>query len=183
MKYYFDTFSTPVGDFSIALDERGAVVASAFGKVARLRERFHADGLVHEPQRATAVRSQVQQFFAGKRDRFEVSLAPAGTDFQNRVWKELQHIPFGQTRTYAQVAVAVGRPRAARAVARANATNPICLLVPCHRVIGADGSLTGFAFGLALKRRLLAHEQRVTENSYASVPRPGLPLERGATEG
>ncbi len=161
MKHYFDTFSTPVGDFSIALDERGAVVASAFGTVAKLRERFHPDGLVREPRRATAVRSQVQEFFAGKRDHFEVRLSPAGTAFQHRVWRELQRIPFGQIRTYAQLAAAVGRPRAARAVARANATNPICLLVPCHRVIGADGSLTGFAFGLGLKRRLLTHEQRV----------------------
>ncbi len=161
MKHYFDTFSTPVGDFSIALDERGAMVATAFGTVARLRERFHPDDLVREPRRSAAVRSQVQEFFAGKRGHFQVRLSPAGTAFQHRVWRELQRIPFGQTRTYAQLAAAVGRPRAARAVARANATNPICLLVPCHRVIGADGSLTGFAFGLALKRRLLTHEQRV----------------------
>ncbi len=172
MKHYFDTFSTPVGEFSIALDERGAVVASAFGTLARLRERFHSDDLVREPKRATAVRSQVQEFFAAKRERFEARLAPAGTAFQHRVWRELQRIPCGQTRTYAQLAAAVGRPRAARAVARANATNPICLLVPCHRVIGADGSLTGFAFGLDLKRRLLAHEAawskgnvRATRNS------------------
>jgi methylated-DNA-[protein]-cysteine S-methyltransferase len=159
MKHYFDTFTTPVGDFSIALDEHGAVVASAFGRVTELRKRFPADGLIRHPDRAAAVRSQVQDFFAHKRDHFDVCLSPAGTAFQQRVWAELQRIPFGQTRSYGQLAAAVGRPCAARAVGRANATNPICLLVPCHRVVGADGSLTGFAFGQELKRRLLAHEQ------------------------
>ena len=159
MKHYFDTFSTPLGDFSIALDEDNAVVATAFGAAAGLRKRFHAGGLVRAPERARAVRSQLEQFFAGRRDRFEVALSPAGTTFQKRVWQELRRIPFGRTRSYAEVAAAVGRPSAARAVGRAIATNPVCLLVPCHRVIGADGSLTGFAFGTSLKRRLLEHER------------------------
>lgn len=160
MKCYFDTFPTPVGDFSLAVDENGAVVATAFGGVAELRQRFHADGLVSAPERCASVRAQILEFFAGKRDRFDVRLAPAGTAFQKQVWGALQRIPFGQTQSYGQLAAALGRPGAARAVGRANATNPLCLLVPCHRVIGADGSLTGFAFGEALKRRLLELEQR-----------------------
>jgi methylated-DNA-[protein]-cysteine S-methyltransferase len=160
MKYYFDTFPIPGGDFSVALDEHGAVVATAFGKVSQLRKRCQLDDLVQDPKRVATVRAQVRDFFAGKRDRFDLHLSPAGTTFQKRVWTELGRIPFGQTRSYAQMAAAVGLPGAARATGRAIATNPICLLVPCHRVIGSDGSLTGFAFGQELKRRLLEVEQR-----------------------
>ena len=165
MKYYFDCFTTPLGDFSVALDEHSAVVATAFGGVNELRKRFHTETLVSDPLRAAKVRCQVQEFLAGKRDDFEVCLSPTGTAFQKQVWQELQRIPFGQTRSYSQLAGAVGRPRAARAVGRANATNPICLLVPCHRVIGADGSLSGFAFGQDIKRRLLEHEQKHVSQS------------------
>ncbi len=164
MKYYSDTFSTPVGDFSVAVDPDGAVVATAFGGATRLRQRVHAEALIPERARCETVRAQVLEFFDGKRERFNLRLAPAGTPFQKQVWAELSRIPFGQTRSYAQVATAVERPGAARAVGRANATNPICLLVPCHRVIGADGSLTGFAFGEKLKRRLLEHEGAAIED-------------------
>ena len=87
-----------------------------------------------------------------------MKLAPCGTPFQQSVWTALQRIPFGETRSYGQLATELGNPGAARAVGRANATNPIALIVPCHRVIGSDGSLTGFAFGEDIKRRLLAHE-------------------------
>lgn len=163
MKHYFDTFRTPLGNFSAALDENGSVVATAFGGVEKLRKRFQAGTLIRDARRSAGVRSQVQDFLAGHRSGFDVSLAPSGTAFQKRVWSELQRIPFGETRSYAQLAAAAGRPGAARAVGRANATNPICLLVPCHRVIGADGSLTGFAFGTDLKRRLLAHERSAAQ--------------------
>lgn len=159
MKSYFDTFSTNLGDFSVAIDERGAVLATAFGGLAKLRQRFHVDTLTRDDKRTAQVRVQVQEFLAGKRRRFDMKLNPAGSTFQKRVWGELERIPFGQTRSYAQLASSIGRPKAARAVGRANATNPICLLVPCHRVVGADGSLTGFAFGNSLKKRLLEHEQ------------------------
>jgi methylated-DNA-[protein]-cysteine S-methyltransferase len=179
--YYSDTFSTPVGDFSIALDDSGAVIATAFGGVSELRKRFHSDELVQDAHRTAVVRSQVKEFLAGKRNRFDVRLSPKGTAFQKQVWMELQRIPFGQTRSYAQLAAAVGRPKAARAVGRANATNPICLLVPCHRVIGTDGSLTGFAFGEKLKRRLLELERSAlktaSEPSYR--PRSKVPGPRG----
>src|SRR5258708_6803739 len=158
MKHYFDTFPTPVGLFSVALDQRGAVVASAFGGEARLRSRFQPHELIRDPQLAAGARQQVAEFFSGKRQSFTVKLAPSGTAFQRQVWSALQRIPFGETRSYGQLAAQVGKPRAARAVGKANATNPICLLVPCHRVVGADGSLTGFAFGESLKRRLLEHD-------------------------
>ncbi len=158
MKYFFDTFSTPMGEFSVVLDETGAVTATTFGGVAELRKYLHGDELVRDPQLAAEARRQVTEFFAGKRRRFALKLAPCGTPFQQRVWSALQQIPFGETRSYGEIATAVGSPGAARAVGRANATNPICLIVPCHRVIGADGSLTGFALGEELKRRLLVHE-------------------------
>jgi methylated-DNA-[protein]-cysteine S-methyltransferase len=98
-------------------------------------------------------------YFAGERSTFDVSLAPAGTRFQHRVWAVLRAIPAGETKTYGQIAAELGNPFASRAVGRANATNPICVIVPCHRVIGANGTLTGFAFGENIKRRLLALER------------------------
>jgi methylated-DNA-[protein]-cysteine S-methyltransferase len=101
----------------------------------------------------------VLAFLAGKRRTFQLPMAEIGTTFQKRVWAELCRIPLSETRTYGEVAAALGQPGAARAVGRANALNPVCLIVPCHRVIGANGALTGFAFGAALKQRLLEHER------------------------
>ncbi len=156
--HYFDTFVTPVGELSVAVNADGALVAAAFGNVARLRQRFDAGQLVRDPARLAAVARQVAEYFAGDRDAFDLPLAPSGTDFQQAVWKALQEIPSGETRTYGELAAALGHDGAARAVGRANATNPICLFIPCHRVIGRDGSLTGFAFGEEIKRQLLEHE-------------------------
>lgn len=158
MKQPYDTFSTPAGDFTVALDSTGAVIATAFGAVDELRTRFAADELVRDANRLAPVRAQVAEYFAGKRRDFTLNLSPRGTPFQQSVWAALQRIPFGETRSYGGLATDLGHPGAARAIGRANATNPICLLIPCHRVIGADGSLTGFAFGEEIKRRLLEHE-------------------------
>lgn len=159
MTVFSDTFSTPLGPFSVAVDSTGALVATAFGPVARLRERAPYCQVVVEHPPLTHVRGQVLAWFAGDRPGFDLPLAPRGTPFQQRVWTALQRIPFGTTQSYGELAAELGMPRAARAVGRANATNPICLVIPCHRVIGADGSLTGFAFGEDLKRRLLQHER------------------------
>ena len=158
MRQFYDTFSTPLGDFSVALSATGAVIATAFGGLAELRERFDADEVARDSARAADVRREVTEYFAGKRQHFTVKLAASGTPFQNSVWAALTRIPFGETRSYGELAAELGKPDASRAVGRANATNPICLIVPCHRVIGADGSLTGFAFGEEMKRRLLDHE-------------------------
>ncbi len=160
MKYYYDTFSTPMGEFSVAVDEAGAVVATTFGSTARLGQRLDEHDLVRNAQRTARARREVTEFFSGRRRRFTLPLAPSGTPFQKRAWSVLEAIPFGQTRTYGQVAEALGDRRLARAVGRASAANPVCLLVPCHRVIGAGGALTGFAYGMELKRRLLQHEQK-----------------------
>lgn len=103
---------------------------------------------------------QLKEYFAGTRTVFALSLAPAGTLFQQSVWNALQNIPFGETRTYAQIAAAIGNPRACRAVGMANHRNPIAILIPCHRVIGANAALTGYAGGLERKKLLLALENK-----------------------
>lgn len=159
MKLHNTTFATPVGLFSCALDAAGAVVATAFGDVSVLRGRLPSCDLTPGSIAGARVRDQVQEYFAGARRSFDLPMAPVGTEFQHRVWAALRAIPVGETRTYREIATAIGNPAAARAVGRANATNPLCLLVPCHRVIGSDGSLTGFAFGEAIKRWLLDHER------------------------
>ena len=106
-------------------------------------------------------------YFAGKLRKFTLRLAPEGTPFQQKVWSALRRIPFGVTRSYGEIAAQLDNPKASRAVGRANGTNPICLIVPCHRVIGADGSLTGFAYGEKIKRRLLEHEGAAAQNLKA----------------
>lgn len=102
--------------------------------------------------------AQLEDYFAGKRRRFDLPLAPRGTEFQRQVWWELANIPFGTTISYAQLAARVGRPAATRAVGAANGRNPVPIVLPCHRVIGADGSLTGFGGGLPTKQYLLQLE-------------------------
>ena len=159
MTYFYDTFSTPAGDFSVAVNDAGALIATAFGGRKNLLRRMKpGHPLVRDESKTRRVRQQVSDYFSGKRKSFDLPLAPNGTAFQQSVWTALQQIPFGETRSYGELAASVQRTGAARAVGRANATNPICLIVPCHRVIGANGSLTGFAFGEHIKKKLLIHE-------------------------
>ena len=105
---------------------------------------------------------QLREYFAGHRRVFDVPLAPEGTGFQKIVWQALCAIPFGVTKSYGDIASAIGRPAASRAVGAANGRNPIAIIVPCHRVIGANGTLTGYGGGLPTKRWLLAHEGAAT---------------------
>ncbi len=104
---------------------------------------------------------QLAEYFAGERKQFDVPLALRGTPFQLEVWRALQRIPYGETRTYADIARAIGRPTATRAVGGANGANPIPIIIPCHRVIGSNGGLTGFGGGIDVKRRLLDLEAGV----------------------
>ncbi|WP_281395691.1 methylated-DNA--[protein]-cysteine S-methyltransferase [Allocatelliglobosispora scoriae] len=104
------------------------------------------------------VRTQLDEYFAGTRRAFDLPLSATGTDFQRRAWTALVEIPYGETRSYAKQAVAIGSPTAFRAVGLANGQNPISIIVPCHRVVGANGALTGYGGGLDAKRWLLAHE-------------------------
>jgi len=158
MTLYYTTFETPVGPFSAAVNETKAVVATAFGNHLALTKRVKSCHLLVDEERLAKVKQQVDDYFQGKRRKFSLKLAAAGTPFQHSVWDALVKIPYGQTASYGQIGEIIGRPKAARAVGRANGTNPICLIVPCHRVIGADGSLTGFAFGENIKGNLLRHE-------------------------
>lgn len=103
---------------------------------------------------------QLAAYFGGELTEFDLALAPEGTEFQQKVWRLLRAIPFGETRTYGQLATKLRRPTASRAVGAANGKNPLGIIVPCHRVIGASGDLTGYAGGLPMKKWLLAHEQR-----------------------
>ncbi len=115
----------------------------------------------------TAAASQLAEYFAGQRTRFELPLALAGTGFQRRVWAALQDIPYGETISYRELARRTGNAAASRAVGLANGKNPYSIIVPCHRVVGADGSLTGYGGGLDRKRFLLALEQRVSGQTLA----------------
>jgi methylated-DNA-[protein]-cysteine S-methyltransferase len=111
-----------------------------------------------DPGPFDGVRRQLDEYFAGRRQRFDARLAPRGTEFQRAVWTTLQAIPFGRTECYAELAARLGRPRAVRAVGAANGANPIAILIPCHRVVGRDGTLTGYAGGLERKEVLLRLE-------------------------
>lgn len=161
-RLYYDTFRVPTGYFSVATNGEGNVLATAFGDEARLRTRALLPRMIRDKDATAAVRAQILAYFAGERRDFDLVLAAPGTTFQKKVWAALTKIPFGETRTYSGLATTLGKPSASRAVGGANGANPICLIVPCHRVIGADGSLTGFAFGEAIKRTLLQHEGALT---------------------
>ena len=149
------TIETQFATFAVWVDGQGRLVR--FNLDAADAERVYPDA--RRDDRAIAeVRKQVKEYCAGKRTDFDLELAPRGTEFQQAVWKALLAIPYGETRSYGEIARAIGQPKAARGVGSANHSNPIALIVPCHRVIGADGSLTGYGGGLPLKRALLAHE-------------------------
>lgn len=122
--------------------------------------------------RLAEARRQLEEYFAGRRRQFELPLAAQGTPFQRAVWAELARIPFGATLSYQELARRIGAPKASRAVGAANGRNPISIIVPCHRVVGADGSLTGYAGGPERKQWLLALEGSLRERA---APRPGSP--------
>jgi methylated-DNA-[protein]-cysteine S-methyltransferase len=139
------SFDTPLG--TLWLDTDGAGLSSvAFDGPAGARSD---DALLREAE------SQLRAYFAGALTRFDVPLSPHGTEFQRRVWNAVAGIPYGTTTTYSAVAAALGRPTACRAVGAANGRNPLALVVPCHRVVGASGALTGYGGGLERKRALL----------------------------
>lgn len=159
-----DRIDTPLGEVLLAVDETGAVRALDFAdhepRMRRLLARHCGRAPLVEGQAPPVVRSAVQAYFAGDARALEpLAVRTGGTAFQRAVWAALRAIPPGETRSYAQLAAAVGRPRAVRAVGLANGANPIALIAPCHRVVGANGALTGYAGGLERKRWLLEHER------------------------
>ena len=152
---YWGTIETKFAVFAAWVDAGERLTRfhlSAYGAAVVVPDaRYDEPAIAH-------VRAQVEEYCAGTRTVFELERAARGTAFQHAVWEALLEIPYGATTSYGAVAKAIGRPGAARAVGLANATNPIALVVPCHRVIGANGTLTGYGGGLPLKRALLAHE-------------------------
>ncbi|MBK9001280.1 MAG: methylated-DNA--[protein]-cysteine S-methyltransferase [Myxococcales bacterium] len=121
--------------------------------------RFGASMTTHETPLLAQARAELDEYFAGERERFDVPLAPEGTAFQRQVWRALAEIPHGQTRSYAEIAARIGRPTATRAVGAANGQNPIAILIPCHRVLASSGALRGYRWGLDKKEALLVHER------------------------
>ena len=142
---------TPIGPIEVWGNENGAVVRVSFAE----DDAIAADST---DEVCAAAMRQLEEYFSDERRSFDLELDPGGSDFEKQVWTELQQIPFGTTTTYGEIASKLGDPGASRAVGLANARNPIAIIIPCHRVIGADGDLTGYAGGMHRKRWLLAHE-------------------------
>lgn len=157
-RLFTDVLATPLGNVVVAVDERGALVAVDLDESGPLSRRTDVE---RAPARAAHVRRAMEGYFAGELRTFDLPLAAGGTEFQERVWAELRRIPYGETISYGELARRLGNPKAVRAVGRANGRNPIAIVVPCHRVIGSDGSLTGYAGGIERKRFLLELESRV----------------------
>ena len=156
---FYDIVSTPFGDVTAAVDRDGALVEFHFmGGYKSPPKLARPEAAEHAPLRLDAVRRQSEDFFARKRETFDLELRPQGTPFQQKVWRALCDIPYGRTISYQQLAISLGDINAVRAVGTANGRNPIWLIIPCHRVIGKDGSLTGYGGGLPLKRALLDFE-------------------------
>jgi methylated-DNA-[protein]-cysteine S-methyltransferase len=153
----YKTIQSPVGE--LILVARGTKLAAILWETERLN-RVRLGPLEQDSDHPTLKETERQllEYFSGQRRRFELALDFAGTDFQVRVWQALLTIPFGETRSYRDIAVQIGQPTATRAVGAANGRNPISIIAPCHRVIGASGGLTGFAGGLAAKQFLLSLE-------------------------
>lgn len=157
MSYTFTTMASLVGELKlVANGSRLAAILWENDKPNRVRLGPMTEA-ADNPILQRAVQ-QLQEYFAGTRNRFDLELDFAGTDFQKKVWQALLTIPFGETRSYSEIAGQIGHPSAVRAVGAANGKNPISIVAPCHRVIGASGKLTGFAGGLEAKERLLTLE-------------------------
>jgi methylated-DNA-[protein]-cysteine S-methyltransferase len=154
-KLYWHDVDSPIGRLLLAGDGE-SLFEVCFQAGPRPRQP-HA-GWIADPAPFRAAAAQLAEYFAGKRRRFDLPLAPRGTEFQKRVWRALTEIPYGKTVSYGELARRIEKPSASRAVGLANGANPLPIIVPCHRVIGADGSLTGFGGGLPIKRKLLALE-------------------------
>jgi len=155
---HYEIYDTKIGKILIAVDGEGITNLCVPGSLDTTGAQRGETPLIKEAQAA------LEAYLAGGRDAFaSLRLNPKGTAFQKQVWQALLEIPYGQTISYKQLAQAIDNPKAVRAVGAANGKNPIFVIIPCHRVIGADGSLTGFAYGLELKRRLLDIES--AENS------------------
>ncbi|HET7557874.1 MAG TPA: methylated-DNA--[protein]-cysteine S-methyltransferase [Rhodanobacteraceae bacterium] len=153
---FHDHLESPIGPLLLVADEGGLTY---IGLPRRGTAQAAPDDARHAPAKLRAARHQFDEYFSGTRHAFDLPLHPHGTPFQLEVWGALLAIPYGETTSYAVIAQRIGRPNAVRAVGAANGANPLSIIVPCHRVIGSDGDLTGYGGGLPAKRWLLAHER------------------------
>jgi methylated-DNA-[protein]-cysteine S-methyltransferase len=160
---YYTQIPSPIGPLLLVGDEQGHLQ-----QLHMSPHRIHPDWVEAREPFAKSI-EQLDQYFAGERTEFDVELDMRGTDFQKDVWNALLTIPYGETRSYGEIARQIGRPDRARAVGAANGSNPVSLIVPCHRVIGADGSLTGYGGGLDRKRYLLDLESGVNSLSLEGL--------------
>ncbi len=157
MSYQFKRMPSPVGQLTLVARD-GKLNAVLWEKERANRVRLGELREANDSAVLLAAEQQLKEYFAGTRHQFELELDFTGTAFQKQVWQALLTIPFGETRSYSQIAQQIGNPKAVRAVGAANGRNPISIIAPCHRVIGASGGLTGFAGGLEAKQYLLALE-------------------------
>lgn len=153
---YYSIYSSPLGEIALTANNDG-LTALAF-QTGSAAINLPADFNKNE-EKFTQVHQQLDEYFSGQREEFDLALAPQGTAFQQKVWQALTTIKQGETKTYAWLAEKIANKKAVRAVGTANGANPIALIIPCHRVIGSNGKLTGYAGGLALKAKLLMHEK------------------------
>ena len=153
---YYDVVPSPIGDLYITACD-GAITGLHMGEPRGGEET--TSRWTRDPRMLANARTQLEAYLAGELTRFDLALSSGGTPFQQQVWAELRNIPYGETISYVELATRVGNPKAMRAVGAANGRNPIAIIVPCHRVIGADGSMTGFGGGIERKVWLLAHEK------------------------
>jgi len=148
----YDLIDTPLGPVAVTGDDEGIrQIAFQEGRLPLTIE----DHWQRDPSFLHAARRQITAYFAGELQCFDLALAPVGTDFQQRVWRALKQIPYGQLVSYRDIAAAIGNPRACRAVGGANGKNPIPIVIPCHRVIGSQGQLVGYGEGLDIKKKLI----------------------------
>ncbi len=162
--HVYKRMSSPVGTLTlVATDDGVAAILWENERPGRVRLPAVAEENDHPVLLETE--RQLKEYFNGRRRRFSLTLDLSGTAFQRAVWNALLTIPFGETRSYAQIAVQIEKPTAARAVGAANGRNPVSIVAPCHRVVGSSGALTGFAGGLKVKARLLALESAATEGT------------------
>lgn len=152
------TFDTRIGNLTVVEDGTGITEVHFTNEESQGRFAS-AEILEEETPLLVQARMELLEYAEGRRKEFDLPLAPAGTPFQKKVWEALRTIPYGETRSYKQIAEQVGNPKGCRAVGMANHRNPIGIIIPCHRVVGADGSLTGYAGGLDRKKKLLELEQ------------------------
>lgn len=162
---YYTIMPSPVGELALTSD--GSALTAVYFEAPKYGPTS-TDGWIRDDSVLADARRQLEEYFRGERTEFDLALAPAGTDFQRSVWKALSEIPYAATTSYGAIASSIGKPAASRAVGAANGRNPISIIVPCHRVVGSGGDLTGYGGGLDRKRWLLNHEAVVLSKVRAA---------------